>query len=104
MRGWDSATKQAIVATATPADLPGGGGTSGPQEAQRSLANRQDVVVDAVVTSEEEAHELAISLLRERAYEDQPLPIGYGQTISQPYIVALMTDLLRLPPRGRVLE
>jgi protein-L-isoaspartate(D-aspartate) O-methyltransferase len=38
------------------------------------------------------------------AYEDRPLPIGYGQTISQPYIVALMTDLLRLPERGRALE
>jgi protein-L-isoaspartate(D-aspartate) O-methyltransferase len=34
------------------------------------------------------------------AYKDRPLPIGYGQTISQPYIVALMTDLLRLPERS----
>jgi protein-L-isoaspartate(D-aspartate) O-methyltransferase len=42
--------------------------------------------------------------LRDRAYDDRPLPIGYGQTISQPYIVALMTDLLRLAPRSRVLE
>jgi protein-L-isoaspartate(D-aspartate) O-methyltransferase len=38
------------------------------------------------------------------AYEDRPLPIGFGQTISQPYIVALMTDLLRLDPEDRVLE
>jgi protein-L-isoaspartate(D-aspartate) O-methyltransferase len=37
-------------------------------------------------------------------YADRPLPIGYGQTISQPYIVALMTDLLRLAPHSRVLE
>jgi protein-L-isoaspartate(D-aspartate) O-methyltransferase len=42
--------------------------------------------------------------LRDHAYEDRPLPIGYGQTISQPYIVALMTDMLRLPPGGRALE
>src|SRR5262249_40639096 len=42
--------------------------------------------------------------LREHAYEDQPLPIGYGQTISQPYIVALTTDLLRPPSHGRALE
>ena len=42
--------------------------------------------------------------LRGLAYDDRPLPIGYGQTISQPYIVALMTDLLRLPPHGRALE
>ena len=38
------------------------------------------------------------------AYENRPLPIGHGQTISQPYIVALMTDLLQLRKRDRVLE
>jgi len=38
------------------------------------------------------------------AYADGPLPIGYGQTISQPYIVALMTELLELDPADRVLE
>ncbi len=35
------------------------------------------------------------------AYKDRPLPIGYGQTISQPYIVAFMTQALRLPQDGR---
>jgi protein-L-isoaspartate(D-aspartate) O-methyltransferase len=39
-----------------------------------------------------------------RAYDDRPLPIGHGQTISQPFIVALMTDLLDLKPADRVLE
>lgn len=38
------------------------------------------------------------------AYDDHPLPIGYGQTISQPYIVAYMTEALRLSERERVLE
>jgi len=38
------------------------------------------------------------------AYEDGPLPIGSGQTISQPYMVARMTELLRLTPSDRVLE
>jgi protein-L-isoaspartate(D-aspartate) O-methyltransferase len=38
------------------------------------------------------------------AYADRPLPIGAGQTISQPYIVAAMTEALRLQPRDRVLE
>lgn len=38
------------------------------------------------------------------AYEDRPLPIGQGQTISQPYIVAYMTEALRLPAHARVLE
>jgi len=38
------------------------------------------------------------------AYYNRPLPIGHGQTISQPYIVALMTELLELGPESRVLE
>jgi protein-L-isoaspartate(D-aspartate) O-methyltransferase len=41
---------------------------------------------------------------RPAAYEDRPLPIGHFQTISQPYIVALMTDLLKLRGEERVLE
>jgi protein-L-isoaspartate(D-aspartate) O-methyltransferase len=39
-----------------------------------------------------------------RAYEDRPLEIGFGQTISQPYMVAKMTELLMLTPESRVLE
>jgi protein-L-isoaspartate(D-aspartate) O-methyltransferase len=39
-----------------------------------------------------------------RAYSDQPLPIGRGQTISQPYIVAYMTEALKLKPQHKVLE
>ena len=42
--------------------------------------------------------------MRANAYENRPLPIGYGQTISQPYIVALMTDLLQPRPDHKVLE
>ncbi|MCP4045640.1 MAG: protein-L-isoaspartate(D-aspartate) O-methyltransferase [Gammaproteobacteria bacterium] len=42
--------------------------------------------------------------LQSRAYENRPLPIGHGQTISQPYIVALMTDLLELEADDVVLE
>ena len=38
------------------------------------------------------------------AYEDRPLPIGYGQTISQPYIVAYMTEIIKPKPGHRVLE
>ena len=41
---------------------------------------------------------------RPRAYEDRPLPIGQGQTISQPYVVALMLEQLGVRPRQRVLE
>ncbi len=41
---------------------------------------------------------------QDQAYEDAPLPIGFNQTISQPFIVALMTQALRLTPESRVLE
>jgi protein-L-isoaspartate(D-aspartate) O-methyltransferase len=42
--------------------------------------------------------------LARSAYDDGPLPIGFGQTISQPYMVALMTELLHVNVRGRVLD
>ncbi len=42
--------------------------------------------------------------LRAAAYQDKPLPIGNGQTISQPYMVALMTELLQPQPEDVVLE
>ncbi len=42
--------------------------------------------------------------LQAQAYEDHPLPIGYGQTISQPYIVALMSSILDVKPGMKVLE
>ena len=43
-------------------------------------------------------------LYRSSAYEDRPLSIGYGQTISQPYIVAWMTEALRVTTKSRILE
>ena len=49
-------------------------------------------------------HEFVPDGLRGDAYADRPLPIGYGQTISQPFIGALMLDLLDLEPETRVLE
>ncbi|MGH9548634.1 MAG: protein-L-isoaspartate(D-aspartate) O-methyltransferase [Terriglobales bacterium] len=49
-------------------------------------------------------HEFVEAPYRDQAYEDHPLPIAAGQTISQPYIVALMLDLLQLDPSSKVLE
>lgn len=49
-------------------------------------------------------HTMVPAHLRRNAYDDSPLPIGYGQTISQPYIVAIMTELLELSPQDKVLE
>jgi phage protein D len=73
VRGWDPRTKQAIAFTATAENLPAGqnsaDGQSGPEVAESTLGGRQEVLIDAPVTSDQEARELAISLLRERAYE-----------------------------------
>ena len=49
-------------------------------------------------------HEFVPARLKRSAYQNRPLPIGYGQTISQPYIVALMTDLLDVDEDDVVLE
>lgn len=49
-------------------------------------------------------HEFVGKNLQKKAYEDRPLSIGFGQTISQPYIVALMTELLVVNKDSRVLE
>lgn len=49
-------------------------------------------------------HEFVPANYQQQAYEDHPLPIGHGQTISQPYIVAAMTELLRLRSDSKVLE
>jgi protein-L-isoaspartate(D-aspartate) O-methyltransferase len=66
---------------------------------RRAIAPRVLAVMERVAR-----HEFVPALLRPLAYSDRPLPIGYGQTISQPYIVALMTDLLDPEPGDRVLE
>lgn len=49
-------------------------------------------------------HEFVPVEARSYAYQDGPLPIGYDKTISQPFIAALMTDLLEIRPTSRVLE
>jgi protein-L-isoaspartate(D-aspartate) O-methyltransferase len=49
-------------------------------------------------------HEFVPPSVRASAYEDRPLPIGHKQTISQPYIVAVMTDLADVDAKARVLE
>jgi len=63
---------------------------------------RDPRVLDAV--RRVERHRFVPEPLREYAYEDHPLAIGHDQTISQPYIVALMTEEARIRPGARVLE
>jgi protein-L-isoaspartate(D-aspartate) O-methyltransferase len=61
-----------------------------------------NAVLDAMLKTPR--HLFVPESIRTRAYEDSPLPIGHGQTISQPYIVALMTQALELKPDMKVLE
>jgi len=68
----------------------------------RARGIRDERVLDAM--SRVPRHEFAPGDYREQAYEDHPLPIAEGQTISQPYIVALMLEALGLFPSNRVLE
>jgi protein-L-isoaspartate(D-aspartate) O-methyltransferase len=101
-----------LLACATPPD--GGEPASGDlfdfDRARRLMVEEQIVargVVHPAVTeamSSVPRHEFVPSAHALEAYADHPVPIGLGQTISQPYIVALMTELLEPEPGDRVLE
>jgi protein-L-isoaspartate(D-aspartate) O-methyltransferase len=90
-----------------PADAP----TSDPYAGDRASMveyqiRRRDVSAETVLAAllAVPRHEFVPPDHRSQAYNDHPLPIGYGQTISQPYIVALMTELIDIQPGERVLE
>lgn len=68
----------------------------------RGRGVRDKRVLDAM--SRIERHLFVDSIFMNSAYDDHPLPIGEGQTISQPYVVALMTEALKLKATDRVLE
>jgi protein-L-isoaspartate(D-aspartate) O-methyltransferase len=100
---------------ATPGSTPGmGESTEGPAD---DLASRRGAMVSRQIEARgvEDPRVLAAMRkvprhlfvpehLRSSAYDDSPLPIGSGQTISQPYIVAYMTETLQIEPHHRVLE
>ncbi|HVK99390.1 MAG TPA: protein-L-isoaspartate(D-aspartate) O-methyltransferase [Dongiaceae bacterium] len=66
------------------------------------VAQPSDAVMKAL--QEVPRHLFVQKAFQESAYSNSPLPIGQGQTISQPFIVALMTELLQLKPTDKVLE
>ena len=72
----------------------------------RDTMRRRDITDAEVLAVMEKVprHEFVLEEYLDQAYADHPLPIGYGQTISQPYIVALMTQLLKLKHSEKVLE
>ena len=68
----------------------------------RSQGVSDAAVLNAIETTPREM--FTPDLFKERAFEDSALPIACGQTISQPYIVGLMSQALKVEPRSRVLE
>lgn len=68
----------------------------------RTRGIKNEVVLNAI--RKVDRHKFVPEEIRHHAYSDRPSPIGEGQTISQPYIVALMTELLELKNGDRVLE
>ena len=93
--------------------VPGGcmaGGDEAPEVARRRMVDQQLKARDIfdprvlVAMGKVPRHLFVEPAVEPFAYEDRPLSIGAGQTISQPYIVALMTQLLKVQPSHRVLE
>jgi phage protein D len=99
VNGWDPKTKQKITYKATQKDLPEAksSGANGPKAATEKMAAREDIVVDQPVASTQEARELAISQLRERAYQ---FLTGTGRVIGLPDMrPADLVELLGLGKR-----
>ena len=106
---WALSSMMHLPAWASPGEPPTG-------QADRLTAARDDMVADQIAARgikdarvlaalrEIPRHLFVPADQRAAAYDDRPLPIGFGQTISQPYIVALMTELARPGPTDRVLE
>ena len=90
--------------------VPGGLGADDFQEARQAMVaqqlQRRDITDPRVLSAMGQVprQRFVPAALGSRAYEDHPLPIGAGQTISQPYIVALMTQWAEVQPGDRVLE
>lgn len=97
--------------------LAGCGGDGGPVPEEARLAQAREAMVRTQIAARGVKDENVLDALRRvprhlfvpepyrsQAYEDHPIPIGEGQTISQPYIVGLMTELLQVRPGDRVLE
>ena len=99
--GWPSET-MAVVASV---QLQGNRGEERQQMVEQQLRAR-GITDQAVLTAMGSVlrHRFVPEELSSNAYDDRPLPIGFDQTISQPYIVGYMTEALGLSPEARVLE
>ncbi len=105
-------TRSAAIALLAAASLaPSAARAQDPFERQREAMVRDQIEARGVknpdvlrVMRMTPRHEFVPEEIRASAYEDRPLPIGYGQTISQPYIVAFMTEALDVRKTHKVLE
>ncbi len=108
---------RSLFAALFTAGLSCGNGTEREHGTEQDWANRRKQMVDEQLKARDIRNERVLGAMlevprhlfvpeseREQAYDDGPLPIGYDQTISQPYIVAFMTQALDLAPDHRVLE
>lgn len=100
-----------LVAVATPAQWATAENNEHPRAEERKRMVEEQIKARGVTTeSVLEAmtvvprHRYVPEQSQSAAYADRPLPIGHGQTISQPYIVALMTELLQVEPGQKILE
>ncbi len=112
--GRGSSTTAAEPATGAPRE--GEPAPRAPEAGHAAMAKERQVLVNAIrdhgvsdprildAVARVPRHELVPRSLRQVAYDDRPLPIGEGQTISQPSLVALMTELAKVDPGDRVLE
>ena len=121
MRAAAAALAAAAAIAACAGAHPGDGGQSAPAAAgangEAAFAAERERMVESQIRARGLADERVLAAMREvprhrfvpdseraSAYADRPLPIGWDQTISQPYIVALMCSKLALEPGARVLE
>jgi protein-L-isoaspartate(D-aspartate) O-methyltransferase len=101
----ESATSVTQEDEAPPTSTPDGFANARERMVQKDIEDRG--VSDPAVLAAMRAtprHEFVLDQYLDQAYNDHPLPIDYGQTISQPYIVALMTEMLGVQAGDRVLE
>jgi protein-L-isoaspartate(D-aspartate) O-methyltransferase len=104
------ASVAALLAVGCPAEPRAGGAEAHEAAARERMVATQiaarDVTDPRVLDAMRrvERHRFVPEAVRGEAYGDHPMPIGHGQTISQPYVVALMTELARVRPGDRVLE
>jgi protein-L-isoaspartate(D-aspartate) O-methyltransferase len=109
--GGGATAQEPLPAPDRPSQTAERGGAAGDRKAERARMVEEQIagrgVEDARVLDalrRVPRHRFVPERYQRLAYSDQPLPIGEGQTISQPYIVAFMTELLELEPDQRVLE